>query len=33
MVAWGHDAPAQVTVHMHMRPVGGVMRTLVRIPL
>ena len=32
-VAWGHDAPAQVTVRMHLRPVGGVMRALVRIPL
>ncbi|MFN0104391.1 MAG: HupE/UreJ family protein [Bryobacteraceae bacterium] len=31
--AWGHDAPAQVTVHMHLRPVDATMRALVRIPL
>ena len=31
--AWAHDAPAQVTVHMHLRPVGGAMRALVRVPL
>ncbi len=31
--AWGHDAPAQVTVHMHLRPAGGTMRVLARMPL
>ncbi|MBI2688894.1 MAG: HupE/UreJ family protein [Acidobacteria bacterium] len=31
--AWGHDAPAQVTVHLHMRPVDGAMRVLARIPM
>ncbi len=32
-MAWGHDAPAQVTVHMQMRAVGGTMRAYVRVPL
>jgi len=31
--AWGHDAPAQVTVRMQLRPEGQAMRALVRIPL
>jgi len=31
--AWGHDAPAQVTVHMHLRAADGAMRMLVRVPL
>ncbi len=32
-MAWGHDAPAQVTVHLQMRAVGGTMRAYVRVPL
>ena len=31
--AWAHDAPAQVTVHLHLRAVGDKMRILVRMPL
>ena len=31
--AWGHDAPAQVTVHMHLRSAGGTIRALARVPL
>ena len=31
--AWAHDAPAQVTVHLHLRAVGQTMRVLVRMPL
>lgn len=31
--AWAHDAPANVTVHMHARAEGQTMRVLVRIPL
>jgi hypothetical protein len=30
---WAHDAPANVTVHLHLRAEGGTMRALVRIPL
>ena len=33
MVAWAHDAPANVTVQMHLRAEGGAMRVLTRIPL
>jgi len=32
-VAWGHDAPAQVTVQLHLRPQGETMRVLARIPM
>ena len=32
-VAWGHDAPAQVTVRMQLRPEGTALRALVRIPM
>lgn len=33
MLAWGHDAPANVTVFVQMRAEAGAMRALVRIPL
>jgi hypothetical protein len=32
-MAWAHDAPANVTVHMQLRAEGGAMRVLARIPL
>lgn len=31
--ARAHDAPAQVTVQMHLRAEGGAMRVLIRVPL
>ncbi len=33
MMAQAHDAPAQVTVHLHVRPSGRTMQVLARIPL